>query len=157
MDYIRQIWNVSKTESQNLSQNTLTFCSGIKLLDAAGIKGARAVGWFLSYENVSQFLETEEFDLDFAEFPGIENRLSRIAMRFIKLDAQRKNLALPTLEQDKNEILRMVMTKIFGPDYETSGFFVMRMARELPFQGSQTAHVKIARSKKKTGRSLQSM
>ena len=152
MDYIRQIWNVSKSETQNVSPNTLTFCPGIKLLDAAGIKGARAVGWFLSYENVSSFLETEDFDLDFAEFTSIENRLSRIVMRFIKLDAERKNQVLPTLNQEKNEIMKMVMTQIFGPDYETDGFFVMRMTRELAFQGNQTAHQKIAKIKKENGK-----
>ena len=152
MDYIRQILNVTKTESETKSENTLTFCPGIKLLDTAGIKGARAVGWFLSYDNVSNFLETEDFDLDFAKFDSIENRLSRIAMRFIKLDADRKNQALPNLDQDKNEIVRMVMTQIFGSDYETDGFFVMRMTRELPFQGTQTAQTKIAKIKRENGK-----
>ena len=152
MDYIRQILNVSKDESPAVTQNALTFCPGIKLLDEGGIKSARAVGWFLSYDNVSKFLETEDFELDYANFASIDNRLARISMRFVKLDAERKHLALPTLDQDKSEIMKMVMTQIYGPDYETEGYFVLRMTRELPFQGTQIAHKKMTKLEKENGK-----
>ena len=143
MDFIKGILNVSKMDpSDPVIIENVTHDSGIHIFDEKGVKAAKSVGWIIAYKNLEQYLNHEDFEIDLARFDAIDTKLTRFAMRLVRNDAERKNQKLPDLNEKEN-VTKMIMTKIFGSSYEYEPILVLRLKRENKFRGTSAAKIKI--------------
>ena len=120
---------------------------GVRIAGKESIKEARNTGWFCSYDAIKETLNTTDYVIDYAKFEALDNKIDRFCTRLVMIEAKNRNQELTQLTPDaKTELRKLILTQIFGND-RPSGFFVLRLKKDLQYMGSEKVKVEMEKVK----------
>ena len=148
---IRSIDNIhaagKATTSTTVDGKIISCQPGLKLVDQTYLNFARNSGWFLSYAQIAPFIDDSDYVLDFANFDAIDNTLNRLATRIFIFESKTQKKIVAHLDTEtKGKIRKGFIEHLFGDN--TDGFFVLRLFRDLPFQGGNKVKQELGMMKK---------
>ena len=141
MELIKSIFGAEKQGGSEIPTRidgkALKCLPGVLIASKESIKEARSTGWFCSYNAIKETLNTTDYVMDYAKFEALDNKIDRFCTRLVMIEAKNRNQELTQLTPDaKMELRKLILNQIFGTDHP-SGFFVLRLKKDLPYMGSE--------------------
>ena len=151
MELIKSIFGAEKQGGSEIPTRidgkALKCLPGVRIASKEYIKEARNTGWFCSYDAIKETLNNSEYVLDFASFEALNNKIERFCTRLVMIEAKNRNQELTQLTPDARvELRKLIMSQLFKNE-NPSGFFVLRLKKDLQYMGSEKVKEEMERVK----------